>query len=97
MKNFGFEWDDAKAQANLRKHGVSFEEAATAFGEWGAPVNGDVEHSIAEDRFIIIAMSERQRLLTIAFTYRDEAIRIISARRANRREKQIYEQEKRSD
>ena len=97
MKNFGFEWDDEKAQSNLRKHGVSFDEATTVFSEWGAPINGDVEHSISEDRFIIIATSEQQRLLTVAFTYRDEAVRIISARCANRREQQIYEQEKRPD
>ena len=97
MKNFAFEWDEVKAQANLRKHGVSFEEAATVFAEGGAPIDGDIAHSIGEDRFIIIAISERQRLLTVAFTYRDEAVRIISARRANRREQHIYEQEKRSD
>jgi uncharacterized DUF497 family protein len=61
-------------------------------------VNGDVLHSTSEDRFIIIATSERERLLAVAFTYRDdETIRIISARRANRREQEIYEQEKRSD
>ncbi len=67
----------------------------TVFRELGAPVNGDVLHSIQEDRFIIVGMSERDRLLTVAFTYRhDETVRIISARRANRREQQIYEQEK---
>jgi uncharacterized protein len=97
VRNFGFEWDDAKAGANMRKHGVPFEEAASVFGEWGAPVNRDVEHSSGEDRFIIVGTSERHRLLTVAFTYRDEEIiRIISARRANRREQQIYEQEKRT-
>ncbi len=97
MKIAGFEWDDAKAGANLRKHGVSFEEAASVFSEWGAPVNGDVEHSTREDRFIIVGASELHRLLTVAFTYRDdETVRIISTRRANRREQQIYEQEKRT-
>ncbi len=98
MKNKIFEWDDEKARANLRKHEVSFEEAATAFSEWDAPIIGDVLHSTSEDRFIIIATSERERLLTVAFTYRDdETIRIISARRANRREQRIYDQEKRSN
>jgi len=97
VNDFGFEWDDAKAQSNLRKHGVSFDEATTVFSEWGAPINGDVEHSTDEDRFIIIGMSERDRLLIVAFTYRTEVVRIISARRANRREQQIYEQEKRPD
>ncbi len=97
MKNNTFEWDDSKARANSRKHGIPFEEAATAFAERGAPTNADLEHSISEDRFIIIAMSERRRLLVVAYTYRDEVIRIISARRANRREQTIYEEEKRPD
>jgi hypothetical protein len=98
MKNKSFEWDDEKARTNLRKHGVSFREAATAFSEWGAPVSGDVLHSTSEDRFIIIATSYQERLLTVAFTYRDdEIIRIISARRANRREQRIYDEEKRSN
>lgn len=96
MKDFGFEWDDAKADANLRKHGVSFREAMTVFNEGDAPVNGDVLHSGREDRFIIVGVSERYRLITVAFTYRDEeTVRIISARRSNRREQQLYEQETR--
>ena len=95
MKDFGFEWDDAKADANLRKHGVSFREAMTVFDQWGAPIS-DVLHSVKEDRFIIVGVSERDRLLTVAFTYRDEeTVRIISARRSNRREQQLYEQETR--
>jgi len=95
VKDFGFEWDDAKADANLRKHGVSFLEVMTVFDEATAPL-GDVLHSIAEDRFIIVGVSERNRLLTVVFTYRDEeTIRIISARRCNRREQQFYEQETR--
>ena len=97
MNTDGFEWDAEKAQWNLRKHGVAFDEAATVFAEWGAPVEADLQHSFVEDRFIIIATSELQRLLTVVFTYRDETIRLISARRANRREQQIYEQEKRTD
>lgn len=96
MKDLGFEWDDAKADANLRKHGVSFREAMTAFNEGDAPVNGDVLHSLREDRFIIVGVSEQHRLITVAFTYRDEeTVRIISARRSNRREQQLYEQETR--
>jgi len=95
VKDFGFEWDDAKADANLRKHGVSFREAMTVFDQWGAPIS-DVLHSVEEDRFIIVGVSERDRLLTVAFTYRDEeTVRIISARRSNRREQQLYEQETR--
>jgi uncharacterized DUF497 family protein len=96
VKNKSFEWDDTKANANLRKHGVSFLEAMTVFSEWGAPVNGDVLHSEQEDRLIIVAVSEQRRLLTVAFTYRDEeTVRIISARRSNPREQQLYEQETR--
>jgi uncharacterized DUF497 family protein len=96
VKDLGFEWDDAKADANLRKHGVSFREAMTVFNERTAPINGDVLHSLQEDRFIIVGVSEQYRLLTVAFTYRDEeTIRIISARRADRREQQLYEQETR--
>jgi uncharacterized DUF497 family protein len=95
VKDFGFEWDDAKADANLRKHGVSFLEVMTVFDEATAPF-GDVLHSAGEDRFIIVGVSERNRLLTVVFTYRDEeTIRIISARRSNRREQQFYEQETR--
>lgn len=94
--HYRFEWDDAKADANLRKHGVSFREAMTVFYEGDAPVNGDVLHSGLEDRFIIVGVSERYRLITVAFTYRDEeTVRIISARRSNRREQQLYEQETR--
>ena len=96
MKDLGFEWDDTKADANLRKHGVSFREAMSVFNEAVAPINGDVLHSLREDRFIIVGVSERDRLLTVAFTYRDEeTVRIISARRSNRREQQVYEQETR--
>jgi uncharacterized DUF497 family protein len=95
VKDLGFEWDDAKADANLRKHGVSFREAMSVFSESGAPI-ADLVHSLEEDRFMIVGISEQDRLLTVAFTYRDEeTVRIISARRSNRREQQLYEQETR--
>jgi uncharacterized protein len=91
----GFEWDEAKAQANLQKHGVSFDEAASVFTEWGAPINHDPSHSTEEDRFIIIGVSETHRLLSVAFTYRhDVTIRIISARSASPHERRIYEETK---
>src|SRR4051794_20523802 len=91
---FGFEWDEAKAQANLEKHGISFDEAATVFTDWGAPVDPDPLHSAAEDRLMIIGASELQRLLTVVFTFRDgDIIRIISARRATARERRTYEKE----
>jgi uncharacterized DUF497 family protein len=91
---FGFEWDEAKAQANIEKHGISFDEAATVFTDWGAPVDPDPLHSDKEDRLMIIGASEHQRLLTVVFTFRDgDMIRIISARRATARERRTYEKE----
>ncbi|MBV9495531.1 MAG: BrnT family toxin [Acidobacteria bacterium] len=88
-----FEWDGAKAAANWRKHGVSFEEAATIFHDWNQGTWPDVLHSTNEDRFITIGLSERQRLLTVTHTDRDEIIRIISAREATRAERRRYEED----
>ena len=92
-----FEWDQAKAAANLSKHGVSFEEAESAFSDVEGLDGSDLQHSVQEQRFLRIAMSEQGRILTIAFTVRRkddaEAIRIISARRASRKERAAYYQE----
>lgn len=87
-----FEWDDAKAAANLRKHGISFEEAKTVFDNPLAVIFEDEAHSTDEFREIIIGHSQRNRLLLIAFTQRLDSIRIISARLATRQERQDYEQ-----
>ena len=87
-----FEWDRAKAARNLAKHGVSFDEASTVFGD---PLAGTIlgPHSGEEPRFITIGRSTSQRLITVAHSEREDRIRIISARRATRRERRNYEAE----
>jgi uncharacterized protein len=87
-----FEWDDLKAASNFRKHGVSFEEAKTVFDNPLATIFDDDEHSIDEQREIIIGYSEENRILLVSFAERPNAIRIISARPATRREREDYEQ-----
>jgi uncharacterized DUF497 family protein len=88
-----FEWDDHKAAMNLRKHGVSFEEARTVFGPQRPVIAEDWDHSDAEDRYYAIGVSERNRILTVCFAYRNAMIRIVIARRATRNEAAIYEKE----
>lgn len=87
-----FTWDDAKAASNLEKHGVSFEEASTVFYDPYALVIPDDEHSYDEDRFVIVGISEIARVLTVCHCYRElnEQIRIISARKATKREEGTY-------
>lgn len=87
-----FEWDESKADANLKKHGVSFEEAKTVFDNPMAVIFDDEAHSIDEQREIIIGHSRKNRLLLVSFTERSNSIRIISARPATRREREDYEQ-----
>jgi len=87
-----FEWDESKAAANLKKHGVSFEEAKTVFDNMLAVIFDDETHSMGEQREIIIGHSQNNRLLLISFTERSNAIRLISARLATRREREDYEQ-----
>jgi uncharacterized protein len=87
-----FEWDDTKAAINLRKHGISFEEAKTLFDNPLALIFDDEAHSIDERREIIIGHSQNSRLLLVSFTERSNVIRIISARLATRREREDYEQ-----
>ena len=86
-----FEWDPAKAAANTRKHRVSFEEAASVFGDPAALTFADPDHSADEQRWITIGRSGRQRVLFVAHTERDDHIRIISARPTTRREQEQYE------
>ena len=86
-----FEWDAAKAQHNIRKHGVSFREAMTAFGDKRSLTISDPLHSIEEDRFLLIGISQLGRLLVISFTERGHRIRIISSRLATPRERHTYE------
>lgn len=86
-----FEWDDAKAQANLAKHGVSFEEAASVFGDPLTLTFPDPDHSIGERRWLTFGVSQTGRVLVVVHTDRGRSIRIISARKATRHERGIYE------
>lgn len=86
-----FEWDPAKAGANLAKHGVSFEEASTVFGDPLSFSVPDPRHSHGEARFAILGTSARGRLLAVIYTERGLRTRLISARDATRRERSTYE------
>ena len=86
------EWDPGKATSNLRKHKVSFKQASTALSDPMAATGADPDHSITDDRFITFGVSERGRLLVVAHTDEGETIRIISARRASRGERALYEE-----
>ena len=86
-----FEWDADKAALNVAKHGVSFEEAATVFGDPLSLTVYDPDHSQDEDRFITMGTSTDGRLMLVSHTDRDNRIRIISARVATKRERKAYE------
>jgi uncharacterized DUF497 family protein len=88
-----FEWDEAKAAANVHKHDVSFEEAITVFGDSNALTIFDVDHSDAEDRFIDIGLSASGRVLVVVYTEHDTRIRIISCRKATLAERRQYERQ----
>lgn len=85
-------WDPRKAKSNIKKHGVSFEEAATALSDPLAATGADPDHSIREDRFITFGVSEMNRLLVVSHTEERERIRIISARKATKGERKLYEE-----
>ena len=87
-----FEWDPAKAEAKLTKHGVSFEEAMTVFADPLARIFPDEEHSVEESREIIIGHSARQQLIMVCFTGISDQVRIFSARKATRVERKDYEE-----
>lgn len=87
-----FEWDPIKALENLQKHDVALEESATVFRDDLSMTVPDPDHSTAEDRFITIGLSSRNRLLMVAHTERGDAIRIISARELTHRERRQYEE-----
>jgi uncharacterized DUF497 family protein len=89
-----FEWDGNKAKANIAKHGVSFEEASTAFADAQSLTIADPLHSKIEDRYVTLGASYRGRLLVVVHTERGDDIRIISARPASRRERLTYEEAK---
>jgi len=88
-----FAWNSEKAARNLAKHGVSFEEAETVFGDALGRIVSDPRHSAEEERNVLLGLSRRQRLLAVMFIERDEHVRIISARQATRRERRDYEEE----
>lgn len=85
------EWDPNKADANLQKHGISFHEAATAFGDPFSLTIPDPDHSDDEERFVLLGQSFAGRMVVVVHTYRDEKTRIISARIATRNERRSYE------
>ena len=87
-----FEWDEKKATKNLMKHGVSFEEAVTVFGDPLSDTFPDPEHSVDEDRFIIIGSTESGKILVVAHTDDEATVRIISAREATATERKFYEE-----
>ena len=93
MKRPAFSWDSAKAALNERKHGVSFEEAQTVFYDDNARLEHDPDHSDDEDRFIILGISSKLRILVVCHCYRaiDGEIRLISARKAAKKERKQYE------
>ena len=86
-----FEWDRRKAASNSKKHGVSFEDAATAFGDPLSVTINDPKHSIDEDRFLLLGETQDKKLVVVAHTDRNDTIRIISARPATGREREEYE------
>lgn len=87
-----FEWDEGKAEANLRKHGVSFDEARTVFGDPLSLTKSDPLHSRAEDRFVDIGRSASGRVLVVSYTERGSSIRLISSRGASAGERKVYEE-----
>ncbi len=92
MIDLRFEWDPKKAQENRRKHGVSFEEAETVFTDDFAILIDDPDHSDQEDRFLLLGLSANLRTLVVSHIYRkaEYVIRIISARKATRKEREVY-------
>lgn len=88
-----FEWDLVKAEVNARKHGITFDEATTAFGDPLAMLMLDPDHSLTETRYLLLGMSSQQRLIVVAFADRAPRTRLISARRATRPERKRYEEE----
>ena len=88
-----FEWDPKKAAINLRRHKVSFQEAATVFSDPLSITVPDPDHSTEENRYLIIGQSHRRRLLIVSHAEQDDRIRIISARELTRTEREAYEEE----
>lgn len=92
MEIISFEWDENKNTTNKKKHGLSFEEAKEVFSDDNAILFDDPDHSIGEERFLIIGMIKSQKICIVSHCYRDndDVIRIISAREATKNEKKTY-------
>ncbi len=92
MSELRFEWDPAKAAANLKKHGIGFDEAKSVFADEQAKIIADPQHSDYEDRFILLGLSAKLKLLVVCHCYRSKSnmIRIISARKATATESRQY-------
>lgn len=92
MRGLTFVWDERKDRANQRKHAITFAEARTVFYDENAREYADPDHSASEERFILLGISSRLRVLVVCHCYRESesVIRIISARRAQRNEEEIY-------
>lgn len=89
---YSFEWDDNKSKSNLQKHGITFEEASSVFLDEDAILKPDPDHSVDEERFILLGLSVEVRLLVVVHCYRsaNNTIRIISARKATKTEAKTY-------
>lgn len=96
MKNIRFQWDQSKNLLNIKKHKISFEEAKTVFFDENARLIPDSAHSVNEERFIVLGISDRLKLFIVVHTYKgnDEVIRIISARKATKSETKYYHEVK---
>lgn len=94
MNEVDFDWDPSKAYINLQKHGISFEEASSAFYDEQARIMYDPDHSQNEERYVLLGVSEESRLLMVCHLYKenDRRIRIISARRATKDERRQYQE-----
>jgi uncharacterized DUF497 family protein len=92
VHDYPFIWDEDKNISNIKKHGVSFNEATSVFDDENAVYFDDAAHSLEEERFIVIGMSEMNKLLMVCHCYRDDdsIIRLISARKANKKESNSY-------
>lgn len=87
-----FEWDPEKAEVNARKHGITFEEASTVFGDTLSLLMADTDHSFSEERYLVLGTSNQRRLLVVAFAERLPRTRLISARQATAGERRRYEE-----
>ncbi len=94
--NLDFEWDEAKAVANLKKHKISFEQAKTVFADPFSVTVDDPKHSIAERRFVDIGTAADGKILIVSYTQRGAKIRIISCRKSTKAEREIYEERENS-